>query len=168
MYCSPRTFSTASSMTAWQTSEESLGALAISSDSASASVGERCFMTSAACSSPTATRNAAALRMPPSFAGGVAGVWAWGNATVISVLAQPVADLGGDALGLALHQLVELVHALVARAGGQGPERLRGRPGLGEGGRRPRARRGGSAPRSRAATPARPASRTRAAGCGAP
>src|SRR4051812_46128325 len=111
-------------MTAWQTSEESFGALAISSDSASASVGERCFMTSAACSSPTATRNAAALRRPPSFAGDVAGGVGWGHATGISVLAQPVADLGGDALGLALHELVELVHALVALAGGQGPERL--------------------------------------------
>src|SRR4051794_22337675 len=111
-------------MTAWQTSEVNFGALAISSDSASASVGERCFMTSAAWSSPTATRKAAALRRPPSFPGAVAGVFVWGSATVISVLAQPVADLGGDALGLALHELVELVHALVARAGGQGPERL--------------------------------------------
>src|SRR4051812_11185879 len=132
MYCSPRTFSTASSMTAWQTSEESLGALAISSDSASASVGERCFMTSAACSSPTATRNAAALRMPPSFADGVAAVLASGSATVISVLTQPVADLGGDALGLALHQLVELAHALVGLAGGQGRERLGAGLELGE------------------------------------
>src|SRR3954470_6192127 len=127
MYCSPRTFSTASSMTAWHTSEENFGALAISSDSASASVGDRNFMTSAAWSSPTATRNAAALRSPPSLAGVGAGFLAWGRATVISVLAQPLADLGGDAVGLALHQLVELVHALVGLTRGQHGGR---RPGL--------------------------------------
>src|SRR3954454_22047419 len=129
MSSSPRTFSTASSMTAWHTSEENFGALAISSDSASASVGDRNFMTSAAWSSPTATRNAAALRSPPSLAGVGAGFLAWGRATVISVLAQPVADLGGDAIGFALHQLVELVHALVRLTGRQRRE-LRRAAGL--------------------------------------
>src|SRR4051794_24941547 len=104
-------------MTAAQTSDGTFGDLAISSESASASVAERCFMTSVARSSPTATRNAAALRRPPSLA---TGFGALASATrLISVLAQPLADLGGDAVGLALHQLVELVHALVGLPRGQ-------------------------------------------------
>src|SRR5215217_224279 len=111
-------------MTAAQISEGTFGDLAISSDSASASVAERCFMTSVARSSPTATRNAAALRRPPSLAAGLGGAAVAGG--LISVLAQPVADLGGHALGLALHQLVELVQALVGPARCQRDGRLSG------------------------------------------
>src|SRR3954465_3922891 len=108
-------------MTAAQISEGTFGDLAISSERASASVSERCFMTSVARSSPTATRNAAALRRPPSFDA------AFGEAVataLISVLAQPMAHVRGDALGLTLHQLVELVHVLISLAGGED----RGRP----------------------------------------
>src|SRR3954468_3583678 len=108
-------------MTAAQISEGTFGDLAISSERASASVSERCFMTSVARSSPTATRNAAALRRPPSFDAAFGETVA---TALISVLAQPMAHVRGDALGLTLHQLVELVHVLIGLAGGED----RGRP----------------------------------------
>src|SRR5262245_12682553 len=103
-------------MTAAQISEGTFGDLAISSESASASVADRCRMTSVARSSPTATRNAAAFLRPPSLAAAFGAAGAVGGAVIVLVLAQPLADLGGDALGLALHQLVELVHARVGLA----------------------------------------------------
>src|SRR4051812_12958393 len=83
--------------------------LAISSESCSTSVSPRCRKISPARSSPTATRSTAAFLMPVSFP--PAPVLTTSAATPASVLRHPLLDLGRDALGLALDQLVELLEA---------------------------------------------------------
>src|SRR3954453_14053282 len=107
-------------MTSRQTSVGTFWALASSSESASTSVSPRYLKISPARCSPMATSRAAAFWTPfkPVLEGAASGRVA--SSVLISlVLRHPGLDLGGDALGLALHQLVELVQVRVRHAGRQ-------------------------------------------------
>src|SRR4051812_29979165 len=90
-------------------------ALASSSESASTSVSPRNLKISPARFSPIATSRAAAFWVPRSFLPVVSVVAS--SVLIGLVLRHPGLDLGGHALGLALHQLVELVEAGVRHAG---------------------------------------------------
>src|ERR1700741_964024 len=94
-----------------QSSVGTLRDLAISSESASTSVSPRWRKISPARSSPMATSSTAAFSIPLSVFGRVAS-----SALTALILAHPLLDLGGDALGLALHQLVERLQVGVGRA----------------------------------------------------
>ena len=78
-------------------------------------LAERCLKTSVARSSPMATSSAAAFCAARRAWRPRSVERRWQAALIRLVLAHPLADLGGDALGLALHQLVEPVHARVGR-----------------------------------------------------
>src|SRR5690242_19011000 len=114
-------------MTSRQTSVGTFWALASSSESASTSDSPRYLKISPARCSPIATSRAAAFCTPFRLAlvmvpasGRVAS-----SVLIGLVLGHPGLDLRGDALGLALHQLVELMHARV-----RGTRRQHGRSGL--------------------------------------
>src|SRR5688500_7046089 len=93
---------------------------AISSDSASTSVSPRWRKISLARSSPMATSRMAAFSMPlrPLVDSGAAGRVA-SSVLIRLVLRHPLLDLRGDALGLALHQLVDRLEVRVGGAGRQ-------------------------------------------------
>src|SRR5690349_4840409 len=110
-------------MTSRQTSVGTFWALASSSERASTSDSPRYLKISPARCSPIATSRAAAFWMPFRFDAVIAGASSSFNAAICLVLLHPGLDLGGDALRLALHQLVELMHAGVR---GAGREHLRG------------------------------------------
>src|SRR4051794_29565773 len=94
-----------------QTSVGIFCALASSSESASTSASPRKRKISPARCSPTATSRAAAFCVPRSEET-VVGTSVVARSRLIGlVLRHPGLDLGGHALGLALHQLVELVQA---------------------------------------------------------
>src|SRR4051812_41885281 len=104
-------------MTSRQTSVGTFWALASSSERASTSDSPRNLKISPARCSPIATSRAAAFWTPfrPVLVTGASGRVA--RSVLISlVLRHPGLDLGGDALGLALHQLVELVQVGVRHA----------------------------------------------------
>src|SRR5690348_5792502 len=111
-------------MTSRHMSVGTLREFAISSVSASTSVSPRCLKIWPARSSPTATRRMAAFWMPLILRR--AGLGASSVDTL--VLRHPLLDLRGDAIGLALHQLVELVEGDVGLARREG-DRRRGRLG---------------------------------------
>src|SRR3954468_15570834 len=106
-------------MTSRQTSVGTFWAFASSSESASTSDSPRYLKISPARCSPMATSRAAAFCTPfrPVLEGAAAGSGFVASSVLIClVLRHPGLDLGGDALGLALHQLVELVQAGVRHA----------------------------------------------------
>src|ERR1041384_1203840 len=99
-------------MTSRQTSVGIFWALASSSESASTSDSPMYLKISLARCSPMATSRAAAFWMP--FSDVLVGAFSiWASALIGLVLRHPGLDLRGDALGLALHQLVELMQARV-------------------------------------------------------
>src|SRR3954451_21367463 len=100
-------------MTSRQTSVGTFWALASSSESASTSDSPRNLKISPARCSPIATSRAAAFWMPfrPVLEATVPSGRVASSVLIRLVLRHPGLDLGGDALGLALHQLVELMHA---------------------------------------------------------
>src|ERR1044072_4193230 len=100
-------------MTSRQTSVGVFWALASSSESASTSESPMNLKISLARCSPMATSRAAAFWMPFSedLVIGAGSVVA--RAAIGLVLRHPGLDLRGDPLGLALHQLVELMQARV-------------------------------------------------------
>src|SRR4051812_37098116 len=103
-------------MTSRQTSVGIFWALASSSESASTSVSPRNLKISLARCSPMATSRAAAFWMPfrPDFLDtSRAPLDVVASAAIGLVLRHPGLDLRGDALGLALHQLIELMQARV-------------------------------------------------------
>src|SRR4051795_7957487 len=102
-------------MTSRQTSVGIFWALASSSESASTSASPMNLKISLARCSPMATSRAAAFWMPlrPDF---VVGSGTASAVLIWLVLRHPRLDLRGDALGLALHQLVELMQAGVREA----------------------------------------------------
>src|SRR3954468_14681181 len=104
-------------MTSRQTSVGTFWALASSSESASTSASPRYLKISPARCSPIATSRAAAFWMPfrPPLVVAPSGRVA-SSVLIGLVLRHPGLDLGGDALGLALHQLVELVQVGVRDA----------------------------------------------------
>src|SRR6201991_4030110 len=109
-------------MTSRQTSVGTFWALASSSERASTSDSPRYLKISPARCSPMATSRAAAFWTPfrPVLDGATAASGRVASSVLIClVLRHPGLDLGGDALGLALHQLVELVQARVRHARGQ-------------------------------------------------
>src|SRR3954449_10674170 len=109
-------------MTSRQTSVGTFWALASSSESASTSDSPRYLKISPARCSPMATSRAAAFWTPfrPVLEGGAASSGFVASSVLIClVLRHPGLDLGGDALGLALHQLVELMEIGVRHARGQ-------------------------------------------------
>src|SRR3954453_17480028 len=113
-------------MTSLQTSVGILWELASSRDSASTSPSPRNRKISPARCSPMATSRAAAFWTPFSFlAGTVAGS---ATTAIVLVLRHPGLDLGRDTLGLALHELIELVQRGVGH-----PRRQHGHRGLGGG-----------------------------------
>src|SRR3954467_9428837 len=107
-------------MTSRQTSVGTFWALASSSESASTSVSPRYLKISPARCSPMATSRAAAFWTPfrPVLEGAASGRVA-SSALISLVLRHPGLDLRGDALGLALHQLVELMQAGIRDARGK-------------------------------------------------
>src|SRR5215218_8412119 len=102
-------------MTSRQTSVGTFCALASSSESASTSLSPRNLKISLARCSPMATSRAAAFWTPfrPLF--DASGLVA-SSVDISLLLGHPGLDLGGDALGLALHELVELVQVGVRHA----------------------------------------------------
>src|SRR6201991_2606039 len=96
-----------------QTSVGIFCALASSSESASTSVSPRKRKISPARFSPTATSRAAAFWAPRRLLTDFGASVVASSVLIGLVLRHPGLDLGGDALGLALHQLVELVQARV-------------------------------------------------------
>src|SRR3954464_7883833 len=102
------------------------GDFAISSDSVSTSDSPRWRKISPARSSPMATSRAAAFWTPLIFSSD-SSLSAVG---IGSVLRHPLLDLGGDALRLALHQLVERAHVGVGHARRQRDRRRLGRDHL--------------------------------------
>src|SRR3954466_7563012 len=104
-------------MTSRQTSVGIFCALASSSERASTSDSPRNLKISPARCSPMATSRAAAFWTPlrPVLEGAVSGRVA-SSVLIGLVLGHPGLDLSGDALGLALHQLVELVQVGVRHA----------------------------------------------------
>src|SRR3954462_11362470 len=104
-------------MTSRQTSVGTFWALASSSESASTSVSPRNLKISLARCSPMATSRAAAFWTPfrDDLVMGASPVVAKA-VLIVLVLRHPGLDLCGDALGLALHQLVELMQAGVRHA----------------------------------------------------
>src|SRR4051794_16997428 len=112
MYSSARTVSTASVMMSRQTEVGTFGALAISSDSVSTSASPRWRKISPARSSPMATSRAAAFCTPVILSTGSS----FSAVGIGLVRRHPLLDLGGDALRLALHQLVERVQVRVGHA----------------------------------------------------
>src|SRR3954447_26187271 len=104
-------------MTSRQTSVGIFWALASSSERASTSDSPRNLKISPARCSPMATSRAAAFWTPfsPLLAAAVSGRVAR-SVLICLVLRHPGLDLGGDALRLALHQLVELVEVGVRHA----------------------------------------------------
>src|SRR5690349_4756280 len=105
-------------MTSRQTSVGTFWALASSSERASTSLSPRNLKISPARCSPMATSRAAAFWMPLRLAADGAGASS-SLVAICLVLRHPGLDLGRDALGLALHQLVELVERGVRGARGQ-------------------------------------------------
>src|SRR3954462_9046793 len=105
-------------MTSRQTSGRTFCALASSSERASTSDSPRYLKISPARCSPMATSRAAAFWTPfrPVLVTGAASGRVARSVLIGLVLGHPGLDLGGDALGLALHQLVELVQAGVGDA----------------------------------------------------
>src|SRR4051812_36257455 len=104
-------------MTSRQTSVGTFWALASSSESASTSDSPRYLKISPARCSPIATSRAAAFWMPFRLLAVTAvSPRVASSAAIGLVLRHPGLDLRGDALGLALHQLVELMHAGVRGA----------------------------------------------------
>src|SRR4051794_8845877 len=104
-------------MTSRQTSVGTFWALASSSERASTSDSPRYLKISPARCSPMATSSAAAFCTPLRLALVIAASPRVASSKLIRlVLRHPGLDLGGDTLGLALHQLVELMHAGVRRA----------------------------------------------------
>src|SRR3954452_13595993 len=105
-------------MTSRQTSVGTFWALASYSESASTSASPRYLKISPARCSPMATSRAAAFWTPlrPVLEAGAASVRVASSVLICLVLRHPGLDLGGDALGLALHQLVELVQAGIRHA----------------------------------------------------
>src|SRR3954462_12298169 len=105
-------------MTSRQTSGRTFCALASSSERASTSDSPRYLKISPARCSPMAKSRAAAFWTPfrPVFVGPPASRRVASSVVIGLVLSHPGLDLGGDALGLALHQLVELVQARVRHA----------------------------------------------------
>src|SRR4051812_34724367 len=106
-------------MTSRQTSVGTFWAFASSSESASTSDSPRYLKISPARCSPIATSRAAAFWTPfkPVLDGAAAGSGFVASSVLIClVLRHPGLDLGGDALGLALHQLVELMQVGVRHA----------------------------------------------------
>src|SRR4051794_19756620 len=124
MYSSAITVSTASATTSLQTSAGTLRALAISSESDSSSDSPRWRTISEARCSPIATSRAAAFWTPRMLAVECLGEAA-GASAVTLLLGHPLLDLRGDALRLALHQLVELAQRRVGH-----PRRERDRGGV--------------------------------------
>src|SRR3954469_20051681 len=100
-------------MTSRQTSVGTFWALASSRERASTSVSPRNLKISPARCSPMATSSAAAFWTPfrPLLVATAPSGRVASSVLIASVLRHPGLDLGGDALGLALHQLVELVQA---------------------------------------------------------
>src|SRR4051794_16057667 len=115
MYSSARTVSTASVMMSRHSEVGTFGALAISSESASTSDSPRWRKISPARSSPMATSRAAAFCTPVILS----SESSFSRVGTGLVLRHPLLDLGGDALGLTLHQLVERVQVGVGHAGRQ-------------------------------------------------
>src|SRR3954453_15119225 len=104
-------------MTSRQTSVGIFCALASSSERASTSDSPRYLKSSPARCSPMATSRAAAFWTPFRLALVTGASPRVASSVLIClVLRHPGLDLGGDAFGLALHQLVELVHAGVRGA----------------------------------------------------
>src|SRR3954466_11549845 len=104
-------------MTSRQTSVGTFWAFASSSERASTSDSPRNLKISPARCSPMATSRAAAFWTPFRLAlvtGASPRVASSGEIRL--VLRHPGLDLSGDALGLALHQLIELMHAGVRGA----------------------------------------------------
>src|SRR3954447_8988450 len=101
-------------MTSRHTSVGIFWAFASSSDSASTSLSPRNLKISPARCSPIATSRAAAFWTPlrPVLDATLSGLVA-SSVDIGLVLRHPSLDLGGDALGLALHQLVELMQVRV-------------------------------------------------------
>src|SRR3954464_9019345 len=104
-------------MTSRQTSVGIFWALASSSESASTSESPRYLKISPARCSPMATSSAAAFCTPLRLALVIAASPRVASSKLIRlVLRHPGLDLGGDTLGLALHQLVELMQVGVRHA----------------------------------------------------
>src|SRR3954451_4991885 len=103
-------------MTSRQTSVGTFWALASSSESASTSASPRYLKISPARCSPMATSRAAAFWMPFRLPAVTGASLTASSAAIGLVLRHPGLDLSGDALGLALHQLIELMHAGVRGA----------------------------------------------------
>src|ERR1700742_4049575 len=104
-------------MTSRQTSVGTFWALASSSERASTSDSPRNLKISPARCSPIATSRAAAFCTPfrPVLETAASGRVA-SSVVIWLVLRHPGLDLRGDALGLALHQLVELMQVRVRHA----------------------------------------------------
>src|SRR3954469_14842672 len=104
-------------MTSRQTSVGTFWALASSSERASTSDSPRNLKISPARCSPMATSRAAAFWTPLSPVLDATASGRVASSVVIRlVLRHPGLDLGRDALGLALHQLVELMQVGVRHA----------------------------------------------------
>src|SRR6478735_6958097 len=108
-------------MTSRHTSVGTFWALASSSERASTSASPRYLKISPARCSPMATSRAAAFWTPlrPVLDGAAASGRVARSVLISLVLRHPGLDLSGDALGLALHQLVELMQAGVRDARGE-------------------------------------------------
>src|SRR4051812_5709482 len=104
-------------MTSRQTSVGTFWALASSSERASTSDSPRNLKISPARCSPMATSRAAAFWTP--FRPVLESRRVASSVLIGLVLRHPGLDLGSDALGLALHQLVELMQVGVRHARGQ-------------------------------------------------